>query len=706
MGSTRFHTCNLCEAACGVAVTVSDGRVVDVRGDAADEFSGGYICPKATALADLHGDPDRLRRPVIRTGDEWREADWGEAYDLVARRLREVRAAHGKDAVAVYKGNPTTQSLGLALYGQLLYGAPGSRNVFSANSVDALPHTMAAYQVFGNQLLLPVPDIDRTELFVCLGANPLVSNGSLMTAPNMRGRLKDLRARGGRLVVIDPRRTETAQAADRHLFLRPGTDALLLLSLVHVLFDEQLVRTGRLTDCLSGVDTLRTASAEFAPEVTAPATGVPAESVRELARDLAGTERAVLYGRLGTCVQEFGGLAAWLLIVVNALTGHLDEPGGAMFTTPAIDLPALAVQVNGFDRWRSRVRGLPEFAGELPAAVLAEEIDTPGAGQIRALITVAGNPVLSTPNGARLEKGLPGLDFMVSIDPYINETTRFADVILPPTTQLERSHYPLTNTVVSVRDVAKYAPPVFQRGPDQRHDWEICVELGARLRGGRAGKLLARLLRRLPPEKPLNLLLRTGPHGLRRGGLSLRRVAANPHGLDLGPLQPRLPDRLPGRRGTIDLAPRVYLADLPRLAEKLTHPTDGLLLIGRRQLRNANSWLHNSHRLVKGTPRCTLLINPADAHDHGLADGDLAQLSTKVGTVDVPVEVTDTIMPGVVSLPHGWGHNRDGVRLQVATSHPGASVNDITDEYRVDQVTGTAAVTAIPVTVTARPTQA
>jgi anaerobic selenocysteine-containing dehydrogenase len=702
VASTRFHTCTLCEATCGIAVTVQGDRVVDIRGDADDPFSRGYVCPKATALADLQHDPDRLRRPVVRAGDDWREVGWAEAFDLVGARLREVRARYGNDAVAVYQGNPSAHNLGLMTYGQALFRSLGTRNLYSATSVDQLPHMLAALLVLGNQVLMPVPDLDRTDLFVCLGANPAVSNGSIMTAPNVRARLKAIRARGGRVVVIDPRRTETAALADRHLFLRPGTDALLLLSVVQVLFAENLVRLGRLGRYVSGVDALRPAAANFAPEVTAAATGVAPEDVRWLARSLAGTPRAVLYGRVGTCTQEFGGLAAWLLLAVNVLTGHLDEVGGAMFTTPAVDaIPLLALtRLRGsLGRWHSRVRGLPEFGGELPVAALAEEIETPGRGQVRALITSAGNPVLSTPNGARLEKALAGLDFMVSIDPFVNETTRHADVILPPTVHLERSHYELALANYSVRNVAKYSPPVFRRGPDQRHDWEICVELAARVLGRAAA-----LGRRLPPEVLLDLALRTGPHGLRRGlhGLSLSRLRKQPHGVDLGPLEPRLPGRLGPLSRKINLAPRQYLDDLPRLRRRLREGGDGLVLIGRSQLRSNNSWMHNSERLVKGRPRCTLLIHPDDAAERGLTDGELAALSSATGTIEVPVEITDTIMPGVVSLPHGWGHTRPGVRLAVATAHPGASINDITDEHFVDVLTGTAALSGVPVTVRAR----
>ncbi len=698
MAETHFHTCTLCEATCGISVTVDGDRVVDIRGDEDDPFSRGYICPKATALADLRHDPDRLRRPMVRAGNDWREVGWDEAFDLVGRRLREIRSAHGPDSLAVYQGNPSAHNLGLLTYGQLLFRNLGTRNLFSATSVDQLPQMLAAYLMLGNQVLMPVPDIDRTDLFVCLGGNPAVSNGSVMTAPNVRARLKAIRARGGRVVVIDPRRTETAALADRHLFLRPGTDALLLLSVVQVIFAEDLVRLGRLRRHVSGVDALRSAASGFPPEATAAATGVEPDELRWLARSLATTPRAVLYGRVGMCTQEFGGLAAWLVLAINVLTGHLDEPGGSMFTSPAVDLVPLIAMTRfrgSFGRYQSRVRGLPEFGGELPVAALSEEIETPGRGQVRALITSAGNPVLSTPNGARLEKALAGLDFMVSIDPYVNETTRFASVILPPTVHLERPHYELALANYSVRNVAKYSPPVFERGQDQRHDWEICVALASRLLNRAAG-----VARWLPPESMLDLWLRAGPYGVRRGlgGLSLSRLRKHPHGIDLGALEPRLPGRLGLRSRRINLAPRPYLDDLPRLRGRLTR-ADDLVLIGRRQLRSNNSWMHNSSRLVKGKPRCTLLMHPDDAASRGVGDGDRVELSGPAGAIEVPVEITDEMMPGVVSLPHGWGHARPGVKLAVASAHPGASINDVTDENFVDALTGTAALSGVPVKV-------
>ena len=694
----------MCEATCGVVVETEGSRVVSVRGDEQDEFSRGYICPKGTALADLHHDPDRLTKPLRRDGDQWHEMEWDEAFDLVAERLRAIRRTHGNNAVAIYQGNPTVHNLGLVTLGQLALRSFGTRNMYSATSNDQLPHMLAALQMFGNQILMPVPDLDRCDLLICMGANPLASNGSIMTAPDMRSRLKQIQARGGKVIVLDPRRTETADRADQHLFIRPGTDAVFLLALAHELFATNAVRLGRLASFVHGLADVRSACAAWSPERAAAITGITAADIRELARLLATTPRAALYGRIGVCTQEFGGLAAWLLYVVNALTGHLDEPGGLMFTTPALDPVPVADQLGydgGFARWHSRVSHKPEFGGELPMSVLAEEISTPGEGQIRALITCAGNPVLSSPGGPKLEQALGGLDFMVSIDPYLNETTRHAHVVLPPATPLERPHYDAALYALSVRNVAKYSPPVFERPAHSRHDWEICMALWTRTRAPKPLRGIAeRVIGKLGPEALLDVALRLGPWGLRRGraGLTLAKLRAAPHGIDLGPLTPRLPDRL--KSGAVELAPSVYLADLARLAARFERPPHELVMIGRRHLRSNNSWMHNSERLVKGPPRCTIMIHPSDASARSLVDGGTATGGTRHGSITLPVEITDAMMPGVVSVPHGWGHNRHGAtRLRVANANPGASINDILDPELTDELSGTSALTGQPVEV-------
>lgn len=712
MPKTRhFRACTLCEAMCGVVVDVEDGRVTAIRGDAEDPLSRGHICPKALALADVHQDPDRLRRPLRREGASWREVGWEEALDEVARRLRAVQRAHGGSAIAFYQGNPTVHSLGAMLFGPPFARALGTRNLYSATSVDQLPHMVAAHLMFGHQLLLPVPDLDRTRFVLVVGANPAVSNGSLMTAPGVAGRLRAIRGRGGRVVVLDPRRTETAALADTYHPVRPGTDALLLLALLHVIFGEGRASPGRCGAFTDGLEEVARVAGRFPPERVASRVGIPAERIRALALDFASAPSAVAYGRVGAATQEFGALTCWLLYVLDVVTGNLDREGGAMFTRPAVDLLARTSRGH-LGRWRSRVRGLPEFGGELPVAALAEEMDTPGPSQVRALVTSAGNPVLSTPNGGRLERALGGLEFMVSIDLYLNETTRFAHFILPPTGPLERDHYDLAFHALAVRNGARFSPAVFAREEGARHDWEILEGLTRRLaRGSAAVRWRARagaaLRSRIGPRGLIELGLRTGPYGARlsppRVGLGLRDLAAAPHGLDLGPLESCLPGRLFTRNRRIALAPGPLVDDVARLESRLDAPgsAQGLALIGRRELRSCNSWLHNTERLVKGPVRCTLRMNPGDAAARGLREGGLVRVTSRVGAVVAPLEVSEEMMPGVVSLPHGWGHGRVGARLAVAARHPGVSVNDLTDDQAIDAVSGNAGFSGVQVEVEA-----
>lgn len=677
-----FRACNLCEAICGLQITVQGGRVTDLRGDPLDPLSKGHICPKGTALPDLHADPDRLKRPLRREGDTWHEMEWDEALDYVAARLKAVRENYGADAVATFQGNPSVHNSGTLLSAGGLVRAIGSRNRFTATSIDQLPHHFAGAEMFGHPFLMPIPDIDRTDFMLMMGANPLASNGSIMTAPDVRGRLKAIRKRGGRVILLDPRRTESADHATEFHFIRPGTDAYLLLALLNVIFAEGLERLGHLADFTDGLDAVRDAAAAFTPERVEGLTGVSADTIRTLARDFVAAERAVAYGRIGLSIQEFGGLSQWLVNVLNAVTGHLDSEGGAMFTRPAYDLLGRAKRgAVHHSRYSSRVRGLPEFDGELPNVTMTEEMTTPGDGQIRALLTVAGNPVLSTADGAALDSALAGLDFMVSIDPYLNETTRHAHVILPPAFGLEVAHYDVTFHLLAVQNTARYSLPVFPIAEDQRFDYQIFMGLTERLTG-KAGST---------PEERLNLGLRHGPYRT-----SLDELRANPHGVDYGPLQPCFPERLLTASGRVNLAPAPMLSDLPRLEAALEVTPPPLVLIGRRQLRSNNSWMHNTPRLMRGPGRCTLQLNPADAA--GFADGQDVEVRSRVGAVTVPLELTDTLMPGVACLPHGFGHSRAGVRLGVATEHAGVSINDLTDARRVDALTGNAAVNGTPIT--------
>ncbi len=695
---THYRACNLCEAICGLKIQVENGAITSIRGDADDPFSRGHICPKAVALQDIYQDPDRLKHPMRRTPDGWERLGWDEAFDLAAKKIHALQAEHGSNAVGSYFGNPTAHNYGAMLYGPPLFRALASHNRFSSSSIDQLPHHLCAYFMYGHQMLLPVPDIDRSDFFLVLGGNPAVSNGSMMTAPDVQKRIKAIRQRGGQVVVIDPRYTETAKLADRHHFVRPGSDALLLAAVLHTLFDEGLEAPGQVADFTDGMDTVRQVVAELSPEHVTASVGIDAGEIRRLARDFAAAPSAVCYGRMGVSVQQFGTLCQWLVNVINLVTGNLDRPGGALFTKPAFDL----VGPHGggsLGSWHSRVRGLPEFAGELPVSALAEEILTPGEGQIRGLITFAGNPALSTPDGRQLEKALAGLDFMVSIDFYINETTRFAHLILPPTSTLEHDHYDLFLHLVAIRNTARYSQPLFEPAEDTRHDWQILNQLSTRLEAA-AGKPSQRgTAGELGPEGMLELTLRFGAYS--GSGLSLDKLKASPHGVDLGALEPCLPKRLKTKSGRIDLAPEVITRDIERLRQQLaaTRPSPSLVLIGRRQMRSNNSWMHNYRRLMRGKDRCTLLMHPEDAERLGVAACKQVTVTTRIGSIIAPLEVTDTIMPGVVSLPHGWGHSREGVRLETARASPGVSLNDITDATLIDTLSGNASVNGVPVSV-------
>jgi len=697
---------------CGLVIEHEGDTIQSIRGDREDPLSRGHLCPKAMGLKDVHEDPDRIKTPLRRVGDRWEPVAWGEALDEVAHRIGQVQDRHGANSVALYQGNPTVHNYAAAIFGQLFQKALGSRSRYSATSTDQLPHMLAALQMFGHQLLLPIPDVDHTHFFLIFGANPLVSNGSLMTAPDIKHRIEAIRARGGRVVVIDPRRSETARVADQHFFIRPNSDALLMAALLAVIFAEKLARPGRLTAFTDGLPDLERAVAPFTPEAVAPRVGIDAEAIRGLARELAAAPSAAIYGRVGVSTQSFGGLSCWLLNGLAIATGNLDRVGGTLFTKPAFDIVSFADKIGQrghYARGHSRVRGLPEFGGEYPVATLAEEIETPGQGQLKALITSAGNPVLSAPNGRRIEEALPRLDFMVSLDIYRNETTRHAHFILPSTFGVENDHYDVIFHALAVRNTARYSLPMVQPPAQALHDWEIFLELATRLqaRKGAAAALAARAqrlaLRAIKPSGLVDLGLRLGPYG-KSMQMSLARLKQSPHGVDLGPLSPSLPGRLCTRTRRVDAAPKVFLADMPRLARLLGEPPAaeaGFSLIGRRELRSNNSWMHNSERLTKGPERCRLLMHPQDAGRLSLADGARVKVSGRVGSVEASVEVSDEVMPGVVSLPHGWGHHRPGMGLRVASARPGVSLNDVTDEQEVDPLCGTAAFNGVQVQIEA-----
>ncbi len=764
MSQPHYRTCNLCEAMCGVVITTEpslDGEtevIATIKGDHNDPFSKGHICAKAIGLKSLHEDPDRIKMPMKRVGEDWQEISWAQAFDEVEQGIRQVWAKHGRHAVGFYVGNPTVHNMGAMMFVAPLMAGLHSKNKFSATSVDQLPHMLASLQMFGHQLLAPVPDVDNTDFMLMLGANPAASNGSYMSGGDIMGRIKKINARGGRVVVLDPRRTETAQQLGEHYFIKPASDVYFLSAILNVLFAENLTKLQHLDGHVHGVDTLKLAVLPFTPEAVAPLTGITAEIITGLARDFAKASAAVCYGRMGVCTQEYGGASVWLINAINIVTGNLDKVGGMMFTHPAVDVVGLSSSspalCGSFNRYQSRVRGLPEFNGELPVAVLAEEILTEGKNQIRAMITHAGNPVLSTPNGRQMDEALSDLEFMVSIDIYLNETTRHAHIILPPTGPLEHGHYDLIFNVLAVRNVSKYAPALFDAPEGALHDWQILLELASRLNANTPTEKLIwkgvkKAVTKLKPEGILDLLLQAGPYGnlplgltpvaqasskalvkaltalpatqklarqLERAllatpaggkaqGLSLAKLQENPHGIDLGALQPALMQRICTSDGKIALSPHIYLAELgrARIALATTKPRQNneFVVIGRRHVRSNNSWLHNSLPLVKGKNRCTAMMHTQDAHALNIKEGDLIRVQSRVGDVTIPVEVCEDMMRGVMSIPHGFGHHRQGTQLSIAEGKAGVSLNDITDDGFVDGISGNAALNGVPVIVSA-----
>jgi len=737
--TVHHRICPFCEACCGLEITVADGQVKRIRGHAADVLSGGYLCPKGVALKDLHEDPDRLRQPLIKRDGRFVEATWDEAFAEIERHLPPIIAKHGADSVALTLGNPIVHKAALLLYAPRLSRALGSKNVFSASTLDQMPKHLSSGLMFGDFLSIPVPDIERTDFLLMLGANPMVSNGSLWTVPNFRDKAKALRARGGKLIVIDPRRTETAKMADEHIFIRPGGDVFLLLGMVHTLFAEKLVHLNRLAPHVAGVESVERAVSGFAPEKVSARCGIPAETIRTLARSLAKAKRAVVYGRVGTCTQEYGTLCSWLVDVLNILTGHFDEPGGAMFTKAAA-LQSNTMGKAGFGkgivtgRRKSRVSGAPEVLGELPMSCLAEEIQTPGQGQVKALISVSSNPALSSPNGPRLSAALDQLEFMVSVDIYLNENTRHADVILPGTSPLEDSHYDVAFSQLSYRNHARYSEPVFPRPAGQPEEWQVLLRLIGIIQGKSAAadtdriddELLMDDLRhtagphadaifkavshRRGVERLLDMGLRMGPYGdqfgAKPGGLNLEKVQAAEGGIDLGALQPRIPEVLRTPSGKIELAPAMLIDDLMRAAADLDRAMPDLVIVGRQQLHGNNSWMHNLPALAKGAARWIALVNSTDAVRLGLEDGAMARIAHDGRAVEVQVEISDEMMPGVVSLPHGWGHDQPGSQLNIAGANPGGNLNALMDENRRDPLSGNAVLSGVEVQMTAVRTQA
>jgi len=686
---THYRTCNICEALCGLEIKYKGKEILSIKGDEKDPLSQGHICPKAVALQDFYSDPDRLRQPMRKTENgDWETIDWEEAIDTVATRFKEIQATYGKNALATFLGNPNAHNMGNTFFLPFLLKAIGSRNRFSASSVDQLPHHVASNFMFGHGLLSPIPDIDRTDFIMMIGCNPMVSNGSMMTVPNFPKRLKALQERGGKMIVIDPRRTETAERADHHYFIKPETDALFLAALIYTIFEKDAIQLRHLGEHFKGLDSLKNAVKDFSPEKVAPVTGITATDIRSIAQQILDAESAVCHSRMGASTQLFGGLCQWLTNALNIITGNFDRKGGVMFTQPAAD-HIMASPKKGrprsYGRFQSRVSGKPYYNGEFPVGVLAEEIETEGEDQIKALFVIAGNPVLSTPNSSRLEKAIQQLEFVVSIDIYLNETNRHADIILPVAVGLEASNYDVIFHALAVRNTAKYSPALFPKDDNQRYDWEVIKAI--------TQKLFSMPNNGFTPELILDQMLQNGYYG--KDGLSLEKLKANPHGIDLGELRSCILERLQTDDELIDLAPNLFVADLERL-EKTYFETNGqngtypFALIGRRNLRHHNTWTHNSERLKRGRNQCTLLLNPQDAESLGIENETMAKVSSNIGNVTVEVELTDEMMPGVVSLPQGWG-SRKKSGMKVAAAYGGVSINELTDENRLDELTGNAA---------------
>ena len=719
-------------------------QVVRIRGDQKDVFSHGFICPKGSTLKQLHEDPDRLRVPLVKRNGVHVEVSWEEAWQEVERGFMGVIERHGRGSLSAYLGNPNAHNLGPQLYTSAMLKSMGSRNIFSASSVDQMPMHVAGGFMFGTAQSIPVPDLDHTDYLLMLGANPYASNGSLCTAPDYPGRIQAIRARGGKVVVVDPRRTKTAEESDEWVSIRPGTDGLLMSALLHVMFAENIAKVEpRIATISNGLDDLRAVVAPFSPEAVTGITGVPADVITRIAREMCAAPTAAVYGRIGVNTVSFGTLNAWLVNVLNIVTGNFDKRGGAMITTPlagSATTRGTAGKGKGFatGRGHSRVSKKPEVLGEYPVAVMAEEIMTPGENQIRGAITIGGNPVMSTPHSVQLDEAFASLEFMVSVDIYLNETTRHAHVILPSPSALEKNHYDVGLYTYAVRNVGNYSEPVLQKDASQPDEWEIILKLGGILQGlgascdvsalddnmisamvtsavanssssisGRdADEIILELSKdgRRGTARVLDFMLHTGPYGAAFGansnGLSLDVMLANPHGVDMGPLEPRFPEALRTASGKIEIAPTQLLDDMKRLHASLTTPAQhDMVLVGRRELKSNNSWMHNINVLTKGSLSCTAHVHPDDAQRLGITDGATIRIKSRVGEIEIPAEVTDAVRQGVVSVPHGWGHGVPGTQMVVAAAKAGVNSNILTDDKEIDPLSGNAVLNAIPVTV-------
>jgi anaerobic selenocysteine-containing dehydrogenase len=707
----HYSTCTLCEAMCGIEVSTEGREIVSIAGDKKNPFSEGHVCPKAIVLKDLYDDPDRIKTPLRKTVEGWQEISWDDALDEVAESLFNVQQKHGIESIGTYLGNPNAHNMGSILFGPYFYRSLRSHNRYSATSVDQLPHHIVSRQLFGHQSQIPIPDIDNSDYFMIIGGNPLASNGSIMTVPHIKRRLKAIQSKGGKVVVIDPKKSETADMSSEHYFIKPGTDALLMLAMINRLFSSSKAKPGKLIDFAPTLPDIEQYVTEYTPAKVAPLIGMSTEQIEGLVDDFCAADKAVCYGRMGSSVQAFGTLTQYLIMLFNMLTGNLDRRGGMMFTQPAADLLPHSGR-GSIGNYHSRVRKLPNFAGEFPVSTLAEEMTTPGEGQIKAMVIGAGNPILTTPNGQQLDKAFANLEFVVAVDFFITETSRHANIILPPVTALQRDHYDVVFHNFAVRNSAKFSPAIFPAEPNSKTDWQIYLGLAERL--DRLNGMATEKYQGLWAKEPTGVvddMLKMGQYQHEGKPLSIEVLKQNPHGIDLGPLQTNLPDAIYHADKLIDLRFDYFMPDLKRVNQfffadtKLESSDNNLQLIGRRHLKTNNSWMHNSKRMVKGTnnglSRCTAQIHPDDASKYNVIDKQMIKVSSRVGSIELPAELTEKIMPGVISIPHGWGHNKKGMRLQVAQDNPGVSVNDLTDEMVVDELSGNAVLNGVPVQIEA-----
>ena len=703
----KYRTCHLCEAMCGLEIEVENNQVLSIKGHKEDIYSKGHICPKGVALKELHEDPNRLKKPVQRTENGWREISWTAAFDIVEKELKKIRKKDGNDAIATYTGNPTVHNTGTALTLYDTVNAINTKNRYASHSLDSVPVFLVNQMMFGHAMLAPVPDIENLDYFLIIGANPLASNGSFMSTPDIKGKIKRIKEKGGKVVVIDPRKTETAKKASEHYFIKPEMDVLLLLGIINEIFKRDIRRDDPCISYSKGLEDLKQLAQDYPIEIISPLTAISENNILQIVEDLIQSKSPVVYGRLGVNTQRFGTLCQWLITSINVLLGQLDKKGGLLFTLPAIDYVTLMAHESKMFRYKSRLKEYGEIVGEYPTATMAEEMLTPGKGQIKALLSIAGNPARSAPNSTQVEEALQGLDFMVAVDMYINETTQYANIILPPAVGLETMHYSFVLHMVATQNTTKFSPPPLSIDAEQRYDWQIMTELQRRLFDGNPIKSIQNYITsKISPKRKLDLALKTGPYGIwggrrfKKDGLSLAKLEKIKEGVLLEELKPQLPKRLFTSDKKVNLAPDLFVKELENVKTLLSqnkHTDYPFTLIGRRHLRSNNSWMHNLPILQGGSRKCTAMIHPTDAAKLSLSNDQEVEVYSKLGSISIAVEITEDVIPGTISIPHGWGHAGKNIQLDVAQKDQGVNVNKLMDHERLDPLSYNMAFNGHPV---------